>query len=94
MQSKHVDFVVCDRARVCPILVIELDDRSHQRDKVQVRDAFIDEVFRSVGLPILRVKAARAYDVLDLRKQIQKAVDLATPQLAILPSQNSSLLPR
>ena len=74
VRQKHLDFVLCDRERVCPVLVIELDDSTHQRADVRARDAVKDEVLEAAGLPILRVAARRAYDVQDLRTTIANGV--------------------
>ena len=38
VQSKHVDFVLCDRDVVRPLMVIELDDSSHDRSDRKDRD--------------------------------------------------------
>lgn len=35
IQQKHVDFVLCNTGRLAPVLVVELDDRSHQLPRRQ-----------------------------------------------------------
>src|SRR3954447_21268604 len=40
ISSKHVDFVLCDPQNFAPVLVIELDDASHERADAQDRDGF------------------------------------------------------
>jgi very-short-patch-repair endonuclease len=70
IQSKHVDFVLCDSATTEPRLLIELDDSSHQRARRRSRDAFLDEAVRRAGLPILRVPAKRSYAPAELRQLI------------------------
>lgn len=60
--SKHVDFVLCARDTFSPLLVIELDDASHNRPDRQARDASKDAVLNAAGLPILRVPAQSTYD--------------------------------
>lgn len=52
VQSKHVDFVFCDQRTLSPVLVVELDDASHGRPDRQRRDAFVDAVLQSAGLPV------------------------------------------
>ena len=54
VQSKHVDFVLCDQKLVAKY-IIELDDKSHEREDRKQRDAFVDEVVTSVGYKILHV---------------------------------------
>ena len=58
--QKHLDFVVCD-ADFCPVLAVELDDASHGRADRARRDRFVDRAMASAGVPLVRVRAARAY---------------------------------
>jgi very-short-patch-repair endonuclease len=50
----HVDFVLLSQPDFQPILGIELDGSSHQRQAQQTRDAKKDAAFRASGLPLLR----------------------------------------
>ena len=56
IQSKHVDFRICDPdLRIKAIL--ELDDGSHdQKDRIE-RDAFVDEILTSVGYKVIRTRS-------------------------------------
>ncbi len=74
VQSKHVDFILCDPRTLSPVLVIELDDRSHERADRQDRDAFVDAVLRAAGLPVLHVAASSGYVTADLLRYIRNAV--------------------
>ena len=65
IKSKHVDFVLARRSDLSVVLVIELDDFSHTRYDRMERDAFVDKVFKDVGIPILRV-----YNSNNLEKEI------------------------
>lgn len=86
IDRKHVDFLVCDPATMRPLLGIELDDKSHQRQDRQERDAFVDQVFNAAGLPLLHIPAKRGYVVADLSTtlapylNIQAAHPTPTPQ--------------
>ena len=53
ISSKHVDFLICDPDRFCPLVAIELDDSTHLEEDRQERDEFVDKVYKSVDLPIL-----------------------------------------
>ena len=68
MQSKHVDFVICDRASIRPLLCVELDDASHGQASRQTRDAFVEAALLAAGLPFIRVRAAKAYNGTELRE--------------------------
>lgn len=74
VSSKHLDFLLCDRKNMQPLLAIELDDASHSRQDRQQRDQFLDQIMLTVGVPILHVPAARSYDASALRDQIQRAL--------------------
>jgi very-short-patch-repair endonuclease len=70
LSQKHVDFVVYDRYTAAIIAVVELDDRSHNAKDRRDRDAFVDGVLSSLDVAIVRVRAARTYDVETLRLQL------------------------
>ena len=71
---KHVDFLLCNKFRQMPVLVIELDDPSHQWPGRAERDKFKDDVFTSVGIPILRVIMQDNYSVSELKEQIKEYI--------------------
>lgn len=70
ISRKHVDFVLADEATARILLVVELDDRSHQRADRRKRDAFVDDALAAAGVPILHVTATAAYDPSKLRREI------------------------
>src|SRR5664280_750564 len=74
VDRKSVDFVLCDRSTLSPVLAVELDDASHERKDRQERDAFVDEVLAKVGLPLLHVRAQAAYDPKQLAASIGEAI--------------------
>ena len=52
VQSKHADFVICDKdLRIKAIL--ELDDNSHNTADRQSRDLFVDTILESVGYKVI-----------------------------------------
>lgn len=72
IQSKHVDFVVCDRGGTLrPRVVVELDDRTHDRERRRERDEWVDRVLEGAGLRVVRVRARRGgYGVGAVREAI------------------------
>ena len=70
IDRKHVDFVLCDPNVFAPVLIIELDDSSHERDDRQTRDAFVDAALDAAGLPILHVSVQHAYVPAEVRTLI------------------------
>lgn len=59
VQSKHVDFVVCDE-KLNVLLVLELDDSSHDTENRKQRDTFVDSVLIGSGYKILHVRSFEA----------------------------------
>lgn len=78
IDRKHVDFLLCDPATMRPLVGIELDDRSHQREDRQVRDAFVDKVFAAARLPLLHLPVRRAYVAAELEAQIAPFLGVPT----------------
>lgn len=78
IQSKHVDFVICSKDEVRPLVAIELDDSSHGTQKGQARDAFMEEAFKAAGLPLLRIPCKAGYVANDLANLIRTAMASAT----------------
>ncbi len=72
INQKHVDFLLCEPKFVAPVLVIELDDSSHNRPKGQERDKFVDRALHDAGLQVLRVPAKAGYDPAELRAEIDR----------------------
>jgi hypothetical protein len=71
VMAKHVDFVLCDLQNIKPLLVIELDDSSHEREDRQERDAFVDQALEAASLPILHVTAKHTYAPKELADLIE-----------------------
>jgi very-short-patch-repair endonuclease len=73
---KHVDFVLCDMEHNArPILVIELDDRTHDLSIRRVRDRFIDAALGAAKLPILHFPAAAVYEPNEIEAAIRQALN-------------------
>lgn len=52
IKSRHVDFLICERATTKPLLAIELDGKSHYDTRRQDRDHFVDELYKAINLPV------------------------------------------
>lgn len=89
IDRKHVDFLLCDPVTMRPLVGIELDDRSHQREDRQLRDAYVDNVFAAARLPLLHVPAKRGYVVAEIETQIAPFIGVSpamTPALVRDPN--------
>ena len=61
INSRHVDFLLCHNDTLKPVAAIELDDKSHERsDRIQ-RDVFVNQLFDSADLPLLRYPSKVRY---------------------------------
>ncbi|MEO0587119.1 MAG: DUF2726 domain-containing protein [Planctomycetota bacterium] len=85
IQSKHIDFVLCDPNTVEIVACVELDDASHNRKDRQERDLFVDRALVAAGLPLIRFRAQRTYSVADVRMKIS-AVQQDPPQASYAPT--------
>lgn len=79
ISQKHVDFVICDSSTMEPVLAVELDDRSHEREDRKQRDQLVDRVFAAAGLPILHIPAAKGYVTHDIQAQLSAHIHFPSP---------------
>lgn len=73
---KRVDFVLVDPLTLEPQAVIELDDRSHEREDRVKRDAFVASVLKQVGIPLVRIPVASTY----ASPKLRQLLDIDVPQ--------------
>lgn len=79
--ARHVDFVVCDPGNLSVIGVVELDDKSHDRDSRRRRDALVDGAFGSAGIPIARFPARMGYNLAEIRDSVQRTFNVVLPTI-------------
>lgn len=80
IQSKHIDFVVCDKDTIRPFLAIEFDDSSHDSPSRRKRDEFVDKAMKSAHLPLLRVRAQKAY----VQSALKQSIELHVEDVALI----------
>lgn len=74
IDRKQVDFLLVDSKTLKPMLVIELDDSSHQRaDRVQ-RDEFVEKVLENAKIPIARIPVKQTYDAKELGEMFKQII--------------------
>ncbi|MCC6801843.1 MAG: DUF2726 domain-containing protein [Anaerolineae bacterium] len=91
IDRKHVDFLLCDPATMQPLVGIELDDSSYQREDRRERDAFVDEVFAAAELPLLHVAAKRAYVVDEIARQLAPYLGTPVPTTPDIPAPRTEM---
>lgn len=73
VSQKHADFVLCDWLTMTPVLVIELDDKSHASQRAKIADEVKDNALRQAGIKLLRIQAQRSYDLAAIRSAFPPA---------------------
>ncbi len=56
IRSKHVDFLIWDVQENKIVLAIELDGKSHNSEKMQKRDEFVNKLYERIGVRLERVQ--------------------------------------
>lgn len=56
IKAKHIDFVLCNPTNLYVVLLIELDDNSHNTSTTTDRDAFVETVYNTTGYKLYRAR--------------------------------------
>lgn len=75
ISQRHIDFLLCDRDTLRPLLGIELDDSSHNEQTQKRRDEFKNKVFEAAMLSLIRIPFQTSYSS-------EKIKDKLAPYLA------------
>jgi hypothetical protein len=81
IDRKSADFVFCDKERIVPRLIIELDGSVHSFKSKQTRDEFINNLMKIVDLPILHLRPD-AFDRGFIKNEVSKK--LAIGNIAVI----------
>ncbi len=71
LDRKPADFVLASREHAEPLLIIELDNETHNFSDKKTRDHFIKDVSRVMGLPLIHLKPNMG------REEVRAAVEHA-----------------
>ena len=74
INGKSVDFVICDKTYIKPLLAIELDGRSHEVEAVRQRDADVERIFEGAELRLLRFVNHGSPDRDEVKRRIEEAL--------------------
>jgi len=72
--TMHVDFMLCDRQTLRPLLAIELDDLSHNTPARIAADRWKEQLLAERQIPLLRQPCEVAYDVLAVKEAIDRTI--------------------
>lgn len=70
INGKSVDFVVCDKAYIKPLLAIELDDKTHEREDRIERDSIVENMLKEAGMPLLRFQNSGSFNKEEVKKLV------------------------
>ena len=84
---KHVDFLLCDPETMKPAFGVEMV-RLAIRNEVRKSDDFLEELFITAGIPLVRVPTSDHYDPLEIIPLFQLAVTKAG-SVAQLPANDA-----
>lgn len=76
INQKSVDYVLCDKEYLSPKLVIELDDKTHEREDRKVRDVEVEQMLKEAGLPLLRIDNHGTFNEEELRSRIKENISI------------------
>lgn len=72
INGKSVDFVICDKQTIKPLLAIEVDDWSHEANSRIERDTEVERILKETGLPLLRFNNWRSIGMESITNQIRQ----------------------
>ena len=72
VSQKHVDFVLCERITLRPLVAVELDDSSHKQASRIARDRFVDAAYASADLPLVHIPVRPSYNSAEMLTEFQK----------------------
>lgn len=79
IKSKHIDFVLVDKDMNIKVL-IEVDDKTHNRDDRKQRDEFVDKIFKQLGIEVLHIYSwGNSYGEVNLKSTIIAALNPIEP---------------
>lgn len=73
IKSKHIDFVLIDSNGKIKLL-IELDDKSHEKHERKERDKFLNKIFENSNINLLRIPAKYIYNTEELKNKIKESL--------------------
>lgn len=74
IDRKHIDFTLVNPKSGKPLLCIELDDKSHQKQNRIERDEFLNKVMQQADITLMHIAASRDYNVQELETTIKSVL--------------------
>lgn len=68
--QKHIDFLICRKDTLSPVLGIELDDGSHQKADRKKRDIEVSQIYNTIEFNVIHISTKIKED--ELRKSLNE----------------------
>jgi len=81
INQKHLDFVICSVADLAVVGVVELDDKSHEKEDRAGRDEFVDQALAGAKIPVIHFPVKKGYELQEVRAKLVEAFKLV-PELS------------
>ncbi|HEY6871780.1 MAG TPA: DUF2726 domain-containing protein [Geobacteraceae bacterium] len=91
VNQKHVDFVICSASDLAVAAVVELDDKSHERDNRAGRDRFVDQALAGAQIPVIHFPAQKGYVLAEIKAKLTECLANGTAPAVTLASQAASV---
>lgn len=75
IESKSVDYLLCDVQTLESIVAIELDDWSHKLPARRWRDDEVERIFHETGMPLVRFHDYQTLERSVMEHKIRSAID-------------------
>jgi hypothetical protein len=72
--NKRIDFLIVERESQVPLLGIELDDTTHEKESRRSRDRFVEDLFRYNNIPFVRYNHGY-YSAQELKEKLSNVLD-------------------
>ncbi|MEK5391465.1 DUF2726 domain-containing protein [Margalitia sp. FSL K6-0131] len=74
ISRKHVDLLICSAKTMQPVCGIELDDRSHGREDRVKRDEFVNQLFKTAKLSLIRFTNKKSYTLSEVEEKLHSII--------------------
>lgn len=74
INGKSVDFVLCDKQYARPVVAIELDDWTHDRETRQTRDKEVERIFEAAKMPLVRFSNYEKLSSSEIKSKINETL--------------------
>ncbi|HUB93952.1 MAG TPA: DUF2726 domain-containing protein [Verrucomicrobiae bacterium] len=74
INGKSVDFVICDKAYIKPLVAIELDSNSHNKEAVRQRDETVQRILEDADLKLLRFENHGSPNTVEIKRRLAEVL--------------------